>query len=57
VAQRVLVVDDDRSIVKVLRGYLEKAGYKVLTAFDGDQALYEIRMQYVSIAQRLTAGP
>ena len=28
--QRILVVDDDRSILKVLRAYLEQAGYLVL---------------------------
>ncbi len=41
--QRVLVVDDDRSIVKVLRGYLEQAGYQVLTAGDGETALHILR--------------
>ena len=30
--QRILVVDDDKSIVKVLRGYLEQSGYQVLSA-------------------------
>jgi DNA-binding response OmpR family regulator len=45
VAQRILVVDDDRSIVKVLQGYLSKAGYQVSTASDGDQALYAIRRE------------
>lgn len=44
-AHRVLVVDDDRSIVSVLRGYLEKAGYAVFTAFDGDAAMYSIRRE------------
>jgi two-component system alkaline phosphatase synthesis response regulator PhoP len=42
-AQRILVVDDDRSIVKVLRGYLEQAGYQVLTAGDGETALHVLR--------------
>jgi two-component system alkaline phosphatase synthesis response regulator PhoP len=37
------VVDDDRSIVKVLRGYLEQAGYEVLTAGDGETALHVLR--------------
>jgi len=37
---RILVVDDDRSIVKILRGYLEQAGYEVLAAHDGDEAMY-----------------
>ncbi len=41
--QRILVVDDDRSIVKVLRGYLEQAGYAVLTAVDGESALHVLR--------------
>lgn len=44
-AQRILVVDDDRSIVKVLEGYLSKAGYQVSTATDGDMALYAIRRE------------
>ncbi len=41
--KRVLVVDDEAQIVKVLRAYLEKAGYHVLTAADGNAALVVIR--------------
>ena len=41
--QRVLVVDDDKEIVRILRAYLEKAGYIVLTAYDGETALHVIR--------------
>jgi two-component system alkaline phosphatase synthesis response regulator PhoP len=41
--QRVLVVDDDKEIVRILRAYLEKAGYNVLTAHDGETALHVIR--------------
>jgi two-component system alkaline phosphatase synthesis response regulator PhoP len=41
--QRILVVDDDRSIVKVVRGYLEQAGFEVLTAYDGESALHMLR--------------
>jgi DNA-binding response OmpR family regulator len=37
--QTILVVDDEPQIVKVLRGYLENAGFRVLTAADGPQAL------------------
>ena len=37
--QTVLVVDDEPQIVKVLRGYLEKASFRVVTAEDGQQAL------------------
>ncbi|HRW04443.1 MAG: response regulator transcription factor [Caldilineaceae bacterium] len=43
--QRILVVDDDRSIVKVVRGYLEQAGFEVLTAHDGESALHMLRSE------------
>lgn len=36
---RILVVDDDKDIVRLVRSYLEKAGYQILTAYDGDTAL------------------
>jgi len=36
---RILVVDDDRDIVRLVRSYLEKAGYEILTAYDGESAL------------------
>ena len=41
--QRVLVVDDDKEIVRIIRAYLEKAGYNVSTAYDGETALHIIR--------------
>lgn len=43
--QRILVVDDDRSIVKVIAGYLEQSGYEVLTAFDGQTAVHMLRRE------------
>ena len=43
--QRILVVDDDKSILKVLRGYLEQAGYQVLVASDGEAALHTLRRE------------
>jgi two-component system, OmpR family, response regulator VicR len=36
---RILVVDDEKTIVKGLKFNLEKEGYEVLTAFDGEEAL------------------
>ncbi|HRF58405.1 MAG TPA: response regulator [Fimbriimonadaceae bacterium] len=36
---RILVVDDERPIVQLLRLSLERQGYRVLTAFDGREAL------------------
>ncbi len=36
---RILVVDDEPHIVEFVRGYLEREGYEVLTAADGDAAI------------------
>ena len=41
-ARPVLVVDDDPKIVELVRAYLERAGYAVLTAADGEVALGQI---------------
>jgi two-component system OmpR family response regulator len=35
----ILVVEDDKALVEVLSYHLSKEGYKVVTAFDGGQAL------------------
>ncbi len=37
--RKVLVVDDDKKTVDLVRLYLEKDGYQVLSAYDGQQAL------------------
>ncbi len=42
---RILVVDDDRSIVKVICSYLEQSGYQTLTAHDGEMALHQLRRE------------
>lgn len=36
---KVLVVDDEQPIVDLIRGYLEREGFEVVTAFDGQRAL------------------
>ena len=41
----ILVVDDEISIIKLLRANLEKNGYKVLTAINGVEALQTIQME------------
>ena len=41
----VLVVDDDKDIVRILRGYLEDANYKIFTAYDGDSAIHFLRSE------------
>ncbi len=43
--QRILVVDDDRQIVRLLRTYLEQSGYQALVAHDGESALHIIRRE------------
>jgi two-component system alkaline phosphatase synthesis response regulator PhoP len=40
---RILVVDDDREIVRLVRTYLEQSHYEVLTAYDGETALHMLR--------------
>lgn len=42
-SQRILVVDDDRQITRLLASYLEKSGVAALTAYDGENALRIIR--------------
>ncbi|MBZ0280153.1 MAG: response regulator transcription factor [Anaerolineae bacterium] len=44
-ANRILVVDDDRKIVRLIQSYLEQAGMIVLTAYDGDEAMQLIRRE------------
>ena len=41
--QKILVVDDELEIVKVVRAYLEQSGFRVITASDGQQALAVFR--------------
>jgi DNA-binding response OmpR family regulator len=44
-AQRVLIVDDDPAIVKIVLSYLQQAGFAVLTAPDGERALQIVRQE------------
>jgi DNA-binding response OmpR family regulator len=41
--RKILVVDDEKKLVAILKGYLEQAGYSVATAYDGQQALTVFR--------------
>lgn len=41
--QRILVVDDDQAILRLVRDKLERAGFEVFTATSGQQALDVIR--------------
>ncbi len=50
-AERILVVDDEGFIVRLMRTLLEKQGYKVLTAASGEEALnlFERRPQDIDL--------
>lgn len=43
--QRILVVDDDKSIARLVRDYLKEASYEVLLAHTGEEALHMVRRE------------
>jgi DNA-binding response OmpR family regulator len=43
--KKILVVEDEKKLVTILKGYLEQAGFSVLTAYDGQQALTVARYE------------
>jgi len=48
--KKVLVADDDRDIVLALRIRLEAAGYEIVTAMDGKEAIEMIREEKPDLA-------
>ncbi len=47
--QSILVVDDDHDIVRLVRAYLEKAGYRVQIAYDGQTAWRILRHDHPAL--------
>ena len=45
----ILVVDDERSATRVLRVQLENAGYEVMTASNGEEAMERLRKRSVDV--------
>ena len=43
--QRILVVDDDKEVVRLMQAYLEQAGYEVFVAYDGETAVHNLRRE------------
>jgi two-component system alkaline phosphatase synthesis response regulator PhoP len=43
--RKILIVEDELEIIKLVRAYLEKAGYLVVTAADGQEALAVFRRE------------
>ncbi len=48
-AETILVVDDERPIVEILQYNLEKEGYAVITAYDGEEALKMVEEKHPSL--------
>ena len=44
--QTILIIEDETELVKILRSYLEKAGYHVLAAYRGDTGLATFENQH-----------
>jgi two-component system alkaline phosphatase synthesis response regulator PhoP len=47
--QRVLVVDDEPNIAKIVKKQLEVSGYEVIVAVDGEEALTKIRQEHPDV--------
>src|SRR3989304_8769494 len=43
--QKILVVDDEMEVVRLVRAYLERAGFSVVTASEGREALAVFRRE------------
>jgi len=37
--KRILIVDDEEMIVRTVKAYLDREGFKTYTAYDGEEAL------------------
>jgi DNA-binding response OmpR family regulator len=48
-SKKILIVDDEKKIVTVMRGYLEQARFSVSVAHDGKQALVHFRHEKPSL--------
>ena len=46
---KILVVDDEEGIRHLLRRTLEEAGYKIVTAANGEEALYKVSLQEAEV--------
>jgi DNA-binding response OmpR family regulator len=43
--KKILVVDDEKKIVEIVKAYLEKDGFQIVTAYDGQKALEAVRSE------------
>jgi len=49
VAERVLIVEDEAQIVRLVRAYLEQRGYQVIVVRDGEEGLLRYRQEQPNI--------
>jgi len=42
-AYKILIVDDDKDIIEMLKKRLSQEGYEVVVAFDGEEALIKVK--------------
>ncbi|MEP6754255.1 MAG: response regulator [Chthonomonadales bacterium] len=45
-AKKILAVDDERHIVRLVQVNLERSGYEVVTAYDGKEALEKVNSEH-----------
>lgn len=45
--RNILVCDDDKEIVDAIEIYLQQEGYRILKAYDGEQALQVLQEQEI----------
>jgi DNA-binding response OmpR family regulator len=49
-AKRILVVDDEENVVRMVKSRLESGGYEVITASDGEEGLIKARANKPDLA-------
>jgi two-component system, OmpR family, response regulator len=47
--KKILVVDDEKKIVEIIKAYLEREGYQVIAVYDGKSALEAAKSQNVDL--------
>ena len=45
-SKKILIVDDDHTIVELLSRVLGREGYQICTAFDGEEALFQLGAEH-----------
>ena len=49
-ANKILIAEDDEDIIELLRLYLEKDGYELILATDGEEAFQKLIQNKISLA-------